>query len=65
MAVADRHQRQGIGTRLIRETQDRLRPTSRLTLLSAPGAVDYYPKVGFEHHPQAWTVPPGRLVGRS
>ena len=65
LAVDGRHQRYGIGTRLIRETQARLRPTCRLTLLSAPAAVDYYPKVGFEHHPQAWTVPPGRLVGRS
>ncbi len=25
---------------------------------SAPGAVGYYPKVGFERHPQAWTIPP-------
>jgi hypothetical protein len=26
------------------------------------GAVDYYPRVGFERHPQAWTLPPGRMV---
>ena len=58
LAVDHRHQRQGIGTRLIRETQGRLRPTCRLILLSAPAAVDYYPKVGFELHPQAWTIAP-------
>ena len=40
LAVDDRHQRHGIGTRLIRETQDRLRRTCRLILLSAPAAVD-------------------------
>ena len=65
LAVDDRHQRQGIGTRLIRETQDRLHRACRLILLSAPAAVNYYAKVGFEQHLQAWTVPPGRLVGRS
>jgi GNAT superfamily N-acetyltransferase len=65
LAVDDRRQRQGIGTRLIRETQERLRPTCRLLLLSAPAAVDYYPKIGFERHPQAWSLPHGRTVGRS
>jgi len=25
-------------------------------LLAAPKAVDYYPHVGFTHHPQAWTL---------
>jgi len=65
LAVDVRSQRQGIGTRLIRETQDRLRPTCRLLLLSAPAAVEYYPKVGFERHPEAWTLPRGRLAGSS
>ncbi|HJN45896.1 MAG: GNAT family N-acetyltransferase [Vicinamibacterales bacterium] len=65
LAVDDRCQHQGIGTRLIRDTQDRLRPTCRLLLLSAPAAVDYYRKVGFERHPQAWTLPRGRTVRRS
>jgi hypothetical protein len=40
------------------ETRARLQPTCRLLLLSGPAAVDYYPKIGFERHPQAWTIPP-------
>lgn len=27
-----------------------------LSLLSAPKANDYYPKVGFAHHPRAWVM---------
>jgi len=25
-------------------------------LLSAPKAVDYYPRIGFTQHPSAWTL---------
>jgi predicted N-acetyltransferase YhbS len=62
LAVDREYQRRGIGTGLIRATQDRLRPNCRLLLLSAPGAVDYYPRVGFERHAEAWTLPPGCMV---
>jgi hypothetical protein len=27
-----------------------------LLLLAAPAAVQYYPHIGFEHHPQAWMI---------
>jgi hypothetical protein len=25
-----------------------------IVLLAAPGANDYYPRLGFEHNPRAW-----------
>jgi hypothetical protein len=36
----------------------RRRRVSRLILLSAPGAVDYYGRIGMERHPAAFTLPP-------
>jgi GNAT superfamily N-acetyltransferase len=56
LAVDERHQRRGIGRELIRLTQSRLGPRARLVLLAAPKAVDYYPRLGFERHPSAWTI---------
>lgn len=59
LAVRVSHQRQGIGRELIRRTQDACAPETRLVLLSAPKAVDYYPHVGFTRHEQCWQLPPG------
>ena len=56
LAVRLSHQRQGIGKELIRITQREGGPKTRLVLLAAPKAVDYYPRVGFAHHPHCWTV---------
>jgi GNAT superfamily N-acetyltransferase len=58
LAVDQAHARKGIGRRLIAETRSRLGPRCSLILLSAPAAVDYYPHIGFTHHPQAWLLPP-------
>lgn len=55
LAVRDSHQRAGIGRELIRRTQQAA-PQARIILLAAPAAVDYYPRVGFSHHPQAWLL---------
>lgn len=57
LAVRMSHQRQGIGRELIRQTRE-LGGQATLILLSAPKAVDYYPRIGFEHHPQAWWLRP-------
>lgn len=57
LAVRDAYQRHGIGRELIRETQ-RAAPQAKIVLLAAPAAVDYYPRVGFRHHPQAWLLDP-------
>jgi GNAT superfamily N-acetyltransferase len=56
LAVDQSHARKGIGRRLIAETRSRLGPRCSLILLSAPAAVDYYPHIGFTHHPQAWVM---------
>ena len=44
----------GIGRELVDRTQSQLGPKAKLILLSAPAAVDYYPKLGFEAHPAAY-----------
>ncbi len=60
LAVRASHQRQGIGRELVRLTQDACSPETRLVLLSAPKAVDYYPRIGFTRQEQCWQLEPGR-----
>jgi len=48
LAVHDDYKQQGIGKRLIAATRERLGSSVTLILLSAPGAMGYYPKMGFE-----------------
>jgi GNAT superfamily N-acetyltransferase len=55
LAVRVSHQRVGIGRELIRRTREKA-GQAMLVLLAAPKAVDYYPRIGFEHHPQAWII---------
>lgn len=61
LAVRVSHQRQGIGKELIRRTQQAA-PQASLILLSAPAAEQYYPHIGFTHHPQAWILRPGQTI---
>jgi predicted N-acetyltransferase YhbS len=56
LAVHVEYQRRGIGRKLIEETRRRMGPASMIVLLAAPDAVDYYPRIGFKHHPQAWIL---------
>lgn len=56
LAVDVAYQRRGVGILLIEATRRALRPAAKLVLLAAPAAVDYYPRIGFTHHPQAWTL---------
>ena len=56
LAVDRALQRRGIGRALIDATRAALAPGCMLLLLAAPAAVDYYPHVGFTHHPQAWLL---------
>ncbi len=58
LAVHEDYQKNGIGTELISQTRAALAPTCLLTLLAAPKANDYYPRIGFEHHPRAWVIGP-------
>lgn len=57
LAVRDAYQRRGIGRELIQRTQ-LAAPQAKIVLLAAPAAVDYYPHIGFRHHPQAWLLDP-------
>jgi GNAT superfamily N-acetyltransferase len=56
LAVHQDYQRTGIGIELIRRTREAMGPSSRIILLAAPAAVEYYPRIGFTHHPQAWIL---------
>jgi len=58
LAVHTEYQRRGIGVELIRKTREALAPAARIVLLSAPAAVEYYPRIGFTRHPSAWTLNP-------
>jgi predicted N-acetyltransferase YhbS len=49
LAVDIKYQKKGIGKNLIEETK-KITPQAKLILLSAPAAVDYYPKIGMTKH---------------
>ncbi|MFD2655121.1 MULTISPECIES: GNAT family N-acetyltransferase [Gracilibacillus] len=48
LAVDEAYQHQGIGKELIEQVKAELNEQVALILLSAPAAMDYYPKVGFD-----------------
>lgn len=56
LAVRKEHQHQGIGRRLIECVREAAGPQSMLLLLSAPEAMDYYPKTGFEPVANGWII---------
>lgn len=62
LAVHRACQRKGIGIELIRRTREALAPSARIVLLSAPGAVAYYPRIGFSQHPSAWVLGPEQAL---
>jgi len=49
LAVRKEYQKHGIGKKLIALTKEKIGEHTMLLLLAAPAAMDYYPKVGFEH----------------
>lgn len=53
LAVHASYQHKGIGKELIRRTK-LAAPQSNVILLSAPAAINYYPKIGMTHHPHAF-----------
>lgn len=56
LAVDAQIQRAGIGRELVRLTQAALGPKAKVILLSAPKAVDYYPRIGFSRHENAYII---------
>jgi len=61
LAVRLSHQKHGIGRELIRLTQQ-AGGQAKIVLLSAPKAVDYYPRIGLTKHPSAWTLCPDQAL---
>ena len=61
LAVRVSHQRLGIGRELVRLTQEAA-PLASIVLLAAPAAEQYYPRIGFTHHPQAWILRQGERL---
>lgn len=59
IAVDEDYQHQGIGRELIRYTQKQLGAKTRIILLAAPLAQDYYPKLGFTSHDRCWVLDAG------
>ena len=64
LAVRRSHQKMGIGIVLIEKTREKMGPRSMLVLLSAPQAVEYYPRIGFTQHPSAWVLRAGEKFPR-
>ena len=56
LAVVKDYQHRGIGRELIRRIKQRVGEQSMLLLLSAPAAMAYYPKVGFEKVENGWII---------
>jgi GNAT superfamily N-acetyltransferase len=56
LAVASDVQRRGIGKELMRRVRQRTGDQAMLLLLSAPEAMGYYPKAGFEKVGNGWII---------
>lgn len=57
LAVKKPFQRRGLGAAMIEKVRQQA-PAAKVVLLSAPGAMDYYPKIGFKTHPSPWVMEP-------
>jgi predicted N-acetyltransferase YhbS len=55
LAVDERYQKQGIGKELIRRTKLES-GEAKLLLLSAPKAIEYYPKIGMKRHEHCFYI---------
>jgi ribosomal protein S18 acetylase RimI-like enzyme len=55
LAIDEKYQKQGIGKELIRQTK-LATPRAKLILLSAPKAVNYYPKIGMKQWEQCYVL---------
>lgn len=57
LAVSKEYQRNGIGRQLIERVRSYLGEEVSLLLLSAPTAMEYYPRLGFEQTEKAFVIP--------
>jgi len=60
LAVDQSYQRAGIGKMLIANTKTALGPRCTITLIIAPDAAGYYPKVGFLQNINCWELNPDK-----
>ena len=56
LAVDRNYQKHGIGSELVKRIQEKIGDECSLVLLSAPGAVEYYPRLGFEKADKAFVI---------
>jgi ribosomal protein S18 acetylase RimI-like enzyme len=54
LAVDRDYQRHGIGRELVQQVQSAIGEETTLILLSAPEAMEYYPKIGFQAIHNGW-----------
>lgn len=57
LAVNSEYQKEGIGKHLINLTTKEIGPQTTLILLSAPLAMEYYPKIGFDTIKNGFIIP--------
>lgn len=57
LAVHKDYQKQGIGKTLITKVEKEIGEETALILLSAPNAMEYYPKAGFTKAENAFLIP--------
>ncbi|KIL51926.1 GNAT family N-acetyltransferase [Jeotgalibacillus soli] len=57
LCVDEEYQKMGIGKELVRLLQEQLGEEVTLVLLSAPGAMDYYPMIGFNKADNGFLIP--------
>ncbi|WP_240612851.1 GNAT family N-acetyltransferase [Alteromonas flava] len=56
LAVDKAYQSAGVGKQLQHLTQQQLGPQTKLILLAAPAANEYYAHIGFSHNPRCWVL---------
>ena len=64
LAVDVQRQRQGIGRTLIDKTHEAAGRHTKLVLIAAPAAVNYYPRIGMEKHDSCWMISDAPVSGR-
>ncbi|WP_026571397.1 MULTISPECIES: GNAT family N-acetyltransferase [Sediminibacillus] len=57
LAVDKQYQHQGVGSHLVSRVQTEIGEGTALILLSAPSAMEYYPKAGFQQANNAFLIP--------
>jgi N-acetylglutamate synthase-like GNAT family acetyltransferase len=57
LAVSKTYQMRGIGTELVERMRQHLGEQVSLLLLSAPEAMEYYPRIGFKRIENAFLIP--------